>query len=581
MPSTEQTDAYGGREGSVGNRESVRPTFAAVQHGAAGGHSIVPVLDASNAAPSTAADTCATVTAVACAAVGATATIVLGGWALDLPSLTRLHPTFASMKVTTALCLQALAASLWLQSRPATGRRLLGARLLAILPAALAAASLAEDLSGIGVGIDQRLAVDLTSAPDQAPGRMAPATAIAVLTIGVALARLDSRWRRGWLAPRLLVVPGSVACLALLGYVFGIDGFYRLLPFNSVALHTALSLAALVIGALAARPDRSVVALWRDNGPAGVIVRRTLPAVVMVPATVAGALLAGQCANWFGDEFHSAFLAVASSLALGGAIVWIARTVRDHETALHTLARSLDQRVRDRTAEIEAANRELEAFTYTVSHDLRTPLRHLDGFARLLEQREADRLDDVSAHYLDTIGDAARRMGALIDDLLALSRAGRESMRREPIDMAALCQEAWRELESYRRARQIAWRVGVLPGAVGDPTLVRMVWVNLLDNAIKYTQPRAQAQIWVEGGVDGGAAWFRVRDNGVGFDHRYAGKLFGVFQRLHRDDEFAGTGIGLATVRRIVERHGGRCWADLSVDDGAAFAFQLPVSAGR
>ena len=240
---------------------------------------------------------------------------------------------------------------------------------------------------------------------------------------------------------------------------------------------------------------------------------------------------------------------------------------------------SLEQRVEERTAALQLVNEELEAFTYSVSHDLRAPLRHVTGFAGLLEQHAGAALDDTGRRYLKTVTGAAARMGALIDDLLAFSRMGRATLSKRRVELADLVREAREEVAVDAGARPIVWDVRPLPAVEADPGLLRPALVNLLSNAVKYTSTRDEARIEV-GVADTTSpeVVVYVRDNGVGFDMAYAHKLFGVFQRLHRTDEFAGTGIGLANVRRIIQRHGGRTWAEGAVGAGATFYFSLPVT---
>jgi light-regulated signal transduction histidine kinase (bacteriophytochrome) len=239
-------------------------------------------------------------------------------------------------------------------------------------------------------------------------------------------------------------------------------------------------------------------------------------------------------------------------------------------------ALELEQRIAERTAQLAAANKELEAFSYSVSHDLRAPLRHIDGFARLLAQHEGDRLDDTSARYLRVIGEAARKMGRLIDDLLAFSRMSRTEMQSRPVDLRQVVADVQHDLGPAMEGRAIDWRIGPLPMVRGDPAMINVVFSNLLSNAVKYTAPRAQAQIVVDTTAGpGDEIVIGIGDNGVGFDMAYAHKLFGVFQRLHRDEEFEGTGIGLATVRRIISRHGGRTWASSALDGGSTFYITL------
>lgn len=233
------------------------------------------------------------------------------------------------------------------------------------------------------------------------------------------------------------------------------------------------------------------------------------------------------------------------------------------------------------SALLEAANKELESFSYSVSHDLRAPLRHIDGYAALLRKAMADSMNEKAARYLDTISSSVKRMGRLIDDLLVFSKMGRQEMFHTTVDLAQLVSTVRDDLRPDLHGREISWTIGALPSVPGDPAMLRQVFMNLIANAVKFTRTRSVAEIAI--GVDRltpTEAVIFVRDNGVGFDMRYASKLFGVFQRLHQADEFEGTGIGLANVRRIVHRHGGRTWAEGAPDRGATFYVALPT-AGR
>lgn len=236
----------------------------------------------------------------------------------------------------------------------------------------------------------------------------------------------------------------------------------------------------------------------------------------------------------------------------------------------------LEARVIQRTAELEQSNKELEAFSYSVSHDLRAPLRHINGYIDLLKNRFHDLLPEIGKHYLDSIADSARLMGIMIDDLLQFSRTGRLELHQIDLDMNTILKEALQSITQDIPERNIKWRLTPLPHVKGDYNLLQLVWANLLSNAVKFTQYKENTVIEIGFTEEGNEYVFYVKDNGAGFDMQYAQKLFGVFQRLHSSDEFEGTGIGLANVRRIIIKHGGRTWAEAELDKGAIFYFTLP-----
>ncbi len=248
-----------------------------------------------------------------------------------------------------------------------------------------------------------------------------------------------------------------------------------------------------------------------------------------------------------------------------------------NEREIRELNDELEHRVAERTAQLEVANKELEAFSYSVSHDLRAPLRHISGFSRILVEEFGATLDPGAQHYLDRIQSGTQKMGLLVDELLRLARVGRHALNLQTSSLNAMVAEVITILQPETEGRQVEWVIADLPAVECDPILVKQVFQNLLANALKFTRPRAHSVIQVSCREEDGQLVFMVRDNGIGFNMKYVEKLFGVFQRLHSGEEFEGTGIGLVTVQRIVHKHGGRVWAEGEVDKGAAFYFTLGV----
>jgi signal transduction histidine kinase len=257
------------------------------------------------------------------------------------------------------------------------------------------------------------------------------------------------------------------------------------------------------------------------------------------------------------------------------------RQSRDHLEDEVTQRRALNEELTKRSSELEAINKELEAFAYSVSHDLRAPIRHIAGFTELLQKNAAPVLNERSRRHATMILESAKRMGNLIDDLLAFSRIGRAEAHKTMVSLQQLVQEAQSEVAQETDGRNINWKIGKLPACYGDRSMLRLALINLIANAVKFTRTRPQAEIEIASpNHNPDQIVVFVRDNGVGFDMKYVNKLFGVFQRLHAPEAFEGTGIGLATVQRIVHRHGGRVWAEGLVDGGATFYFSLSKSQG-
>jgi len=267
-------------------------------------------------------------------------------------------------------------------------------------------------------------------------------------------------------------------------------------------------------------------------------------------------------------------LAMPSPNALELANAALQREILEHKQTTQRLRR-LNYELQQKTSELEQANLELESFSSSVSHDLRAPVRYIDGFIDLLREDSAAVLGPSGQRYLGIISGSAKRLGALIDDLVVFAKMGRREKQESEVNMNLLVSEVLEESSQYANEREIEWNVGQLPAVNGDRTLLKQVWTNLISNAVKYTRNRKCAKIAIASTESANEYCFSVQDNGAGFDMRYADKLFGIFQRLHQPEEFEGTGLGLANVRRIVARHGGITWAEGKVEEGATFYFTI------
>ncbi|MBA4386280.1 MAG: hypothetical protein C0410_16220, partial [Anaerolinea sp.] len=275
-------------------------------------------------------------------------------------------------------------------------------------------------------------------------------------------------------------------------------------------------------------------------------------------------------------DYNESDIEIISQL---GDLSWDITEHKWDEEEINKLNQELEQRVFDRTAQLEAANKELEAFAYSISHDLRAPLRHIDGFIEMLQKSAINTLDEKSLNYMEIISGSAKKMGMLIDDLLSFSRMGRSEIFRSEINLASLVQDVIKEFDPDVAERDIRWKIATLPLITCDQAMLRVVLVNLISNALKFTRSRKITRIEIGcENVNVNEVVVFVRDNGVGFDMQYVHKLFGVFQRLHRQEDFEGTGIGLANIRRIISRHGGKTWAEGKINHGATFYFSLPTT---
>ena len=477
------------------------------------------------------------------------------------------------LQLDTVLGLVCLCSASWLLSLRVRGRRTLVIALAAIA-AVIGAAALVRHLAGVELVGDHSVDLGL-------PGRMGGNTALLFICLGAGMALGLGQSHRIRTASDALVLSAAAICLfALTSRLFGSRSQYPLPTNDPMLLSTAVIGVALSAATVLQRPERGIGQLLGSSASGGVLARRLLPIVIVAPIAITWLTLLGVESGLFDAAVASALSVVAGIIILVVVLVGSSRAVDRLETVRHGNEAQIRQMVQDisrHSQDLHRTNRELESFSYSVSHDLRAPIRHIAGFAELLSNHAGARLDARSQKYLTTIIDSAQNAGLLIDELLEFSRIGRAALHGRDVDLGEIVRDSWNNLVMERRGRDIRFEVGALPAVHADPTLIGVVVANLISNAVKYTAPRPEAVIEITAKRDGHDVIVAVRDNGVGFDMKYADKLFGVFQRLH-GDEFPGAGIGLATVKRIVERHGGRIWFESAPGEGTTFFFTLAAA---
>ena len=502
--------------------------------------------------------------------------LVLGGWWARIEVIKRIFTDMIAMNPVSAICLIGAGLSLALQIRGKAGI----SRWLALLVLAVGSLKLGGYLTGWVFPVDRWFFTSQLSLNEPvAVNRIAPNTSLAFVLLGLALLLPEKRIRQIEMCATGVLL---VALLALLGYIYQVGWLYGLPAHVPMALHTAATLLVLGTGVLLARPDLGWMAVVAGDSPGGMLARRMLPAMVLVYILAGGLKLLGERKGYYSPELGVALFTVSSIAIFGVVVLWSARSL--HQIDLERKRANagilqLNAELRQQAARLESVNEELESFSYSVSHDLRAPLRGISGFALALEEHSADALDDMSRGYLRRVRNAAKHMGDLIDDLLKLSRLTRAEMKMQPVNLSELASSLVAEYRQADPAREVEVVIAPNIPVNGDPALLRVLLDNLLGNAWKFTSknPAARIEVGCGPGYAGKLACF-VRDNGVGFDNRYAHKLFGAFQRLHSQAEFPGTGIGLATVQRIVHRHGGQVSAQGVIGGGATFGFTLEAS---
>ncbi|MBI4655106.1 MAG: GHKL domain-containing protein [Elusimicrobia bacterium] len=516
---------------------------------------------------------------------------VIIGWIFDIGVLKSLHPSWVTMKANTALCFMLLSSALFLRSftpleisRPEAavavpkgqGGFLTGftanpaaikvKNTLALSAAAISAASLFQYLAGVNLGIDEFLFRDQVLIGTSHPGRMAPSTAVNFTLLGLALFFIDSARAKTKNLTEYFVIPAIIiAFIPFTGYVYGEPALYGIAKYTVMAFNTAAVFMILSFGILSVNTDGGIMKEISVDCAGARTARFLIPFLFFAPFAAGWLRMLGERRGLYSPGV-SVTVMVLTIIIVSAAIVLF------HAAQ----ANRIDKQRIFAEKELKEKNQELDSFTYSVSHDLRIPLRAVDGFSRMLLEDHSQKLDGEGRELLNVVRENTRKMARLIDDLLDFSRMSRKELSKDKTDMEETARDVFEKLKSMEKERDMELKISGLKPACADGALLYQVFQNLISNAVKFSRNKPKTIIEIGCSEQDNEIIYFVKDNGAGFDMRYYGKLFNVFQRLHSEKEFEGTGIGLATVQKVIRRHNGRVWAESRLNEGSSFYFTLP-----
>lgn len=520
--------------------------------------------------------------------------LVLFGWARDFTTLKSVLPGLVTMKANAALSFVFCGTALWLLSGfslPRTsgegdvkpGFHIWIARACAAIVGLIALLTLSEYAFGWELGIDQILFQDNVTAIASHPGRVAPMTAFNFIVLATALLSMDIETHSGHRPAQWLVIAVAISgFLAILGYMYGVESLYRVFPFTSVALHTALLFVLISLGFLCARPDRGLMILATGDDAGGLTIRRLLPATILLPPTFGYLRLVGEREGFYTFAFGLALFVTSNVLVFSALAWWNARVVHNLDAKRLKALHQLEHKTGELSQAVEAlarSNAELQQFAYIASHDLQTPLRSISGFVQLLQSEYEGKLDEQADDWIRRTVQSIKQMQILIRDVLAYSGIDARSRPFQQTNVGDVFNGAVATLESAIRDSNAQVTCDELPIVMGDSSQLMQLMQNLIENALKYhgaDPPRVHVSA-----AQSGSEWtFSVRDNGIGIDPKHHEKIFQIFRRLHDQQEFPGTGIGLAICHRVVHHHGGKIWVESQFGQGSVFHFTIPERTG-
>jgi signal transduction histidine kinase len=494
------------------------------------------------------------------------AVVVLVGWGLDLDYAKSILPDLVAMNPATAVCfIFSTVAFFCISGSENTRCKKNTGYVLASVVLLIASLKITGILINKDMFVDTFLFNDSLDESGKPDNRMAPNTAISFILLSISLLLLNVSNPNDRLPSQYLgVILGIFSLLSVLGYLYRVKSFYGFYNHIPMALHTALDFLLMTFAILFAHPRRGITGEMTRTRSGATAAKFLIPSAILIPMVLGYIRLYSEWKGILEFEFGTSLL-ILSIILLLLLMIWFTIKTLNHREDLRRRAEE----------GLSAANKELSSFTYSVSHDLRAPLRALNGYSNILLKDHSAALNDEAKHYLESIRANALRMGNLVDDLLKFSHLGKKEIERENIDMNTLTRDVVEQLK-LNNPHKAQIHIGHLHSINGDGPLMRQVMSNLITNAVKYSSRREKPEVYIDSSEKNGVVTFRIRDNGAGFDMKFADKLFGVFQRLHNQDEFEGTGVGLAIVHRIISKHGGQVWAEAVPDNGATFYFSLP-----
>jgi signal transduction histidine kinase len=523
------------------------------------------------------------ITYTSCAIAFIIPLLAMIGWHFDLPILKSFALKQVPMNPTTALILLLEASALAIliseiSQVPKSISNLIG-KILASVACFIVSIKFSSYF-GLDFGVDQLLfSQKLDSNIILPPNRMAPNTAFSLLLISISLLIRDLRQR--WIIlifQACIYLTAFASLLVLIGYSYNSKDFIQVSYFLPMAFNTALAIFILAAGVLSSRSDIFYVETLMSSGPGGIMGRRLLPAVIGIPIIFGWLKIMGEKRALYDMEFGTALTIAMVMIVLAIIIGWTAQALNESEERLQKVlaeVKALNQILGQQNIKLQAVNEELEAFSSSVAHDLRAPLRAMTGFGHMLMTEHLDSLSENGKNLIQRVIQNGKKMGQLIESLMSLSRYSVQELMPVEVNLSQISTKILQELKNEVPSRSVEFRIQNDQKVFGDLPLLEAALTNLLSNAWKYSSLKIESVIEFGVKEEEGKRTFFVSDNGAGFDMKHSKKLFGAFQRLHSEKEFAGTGIGLATVKRIIHRHGGVIWAESKIGEGATFYFTL------